>query len=237
MIDVDYGYANARIRGMKSRLLDRKTMDELAAKPDVNALIAELEKTPYREDIADASTRYGGIKCVEYALRRNYTRTFRKIMRIVKGEPAETYVRIFLDRWDIQNVKTILRGKSFHIPQDEVFECLVPAGDLDDVTLGEMIKQPDVKAVIDLLATWHVPYAEAAHPALQGVHRRAQPDRARERAGTGSTTGKGLEAVQREDYDESLVRDMLGRDRRGERQDRAAADPGQDRAGSTPGNT
>ena len=145
---------------MKSRLLDRRTMDELVRKPDVDSLIVELEKTPYKEDIADASTRYAGIYCIEYALRRNYTRTFRKIMGIVKGEPAETYIRIFLRRWDIQNVKTILRGKSFHIPQDEIFECLVPAGDLDDVTLGEMIQQPDVKAVIDLLATWRVPYAK-----------------------------------------------------------------------------
>jgi V/A-type H+/Na+-transporting ATPase subunit C len=205
---MDYGYANARIRGMKSRLLDRKTMDELAAKPDVNALIVELEKTPYKEDIADSSTRYGGIQCVEYALRRNYTRTFRKIMRIVKGEPAETYIRIFLDRWDVQNVKTILRGKSFHIPQDEVFECLVPAGDLDDVTLGEMIKQPDVKAVIDLLATWRVPYAK---PLTR--HFKEYADERNlivlENALDRFYYQKGLEAVQGDDYDERLVRDML----------------------------
>jgi V/A-type H+/Na+-transporting ATPase subunit C len=49
---VDYGYANARIRGMKSRLLGRRALDELAAKPDISALIVELEKTPYKHDLA-----------------------------------------------------------------------------------------------------------------------------------------------------------------------------------------
>lgn len=206
---MDYGYANARIRGMKSRLLDRRTLDELAQKPDLDALIVELEKTPYKDDIADASTRYAGIYCVEYALRRNYTRMFKKIVGIVRGEPAEAYVRILLHRWDIQNIKTVLRGKSFHIPQDEVFECLVPAGDLDDVTLGEMIKQPDIKAVIDLLATWHIPYAK---PLTR--HFREYTDGRNlivlESALDRFYYAKGLEAVQRDDYDENLVRDMLG---------------------------
>jgi V/A-type H+-transporting ATPase subunit C len=41
----------------------------------------------------------------------------------------------------------------------EIIECLVPAGQLDDTTLIELIKQPDVKAVIDLLATWGIEYS------------------------------------------------------------------------------
>jgi V/A-type H+-transporting ATPase subunit C len=42
----------------------------------------------------------------------------------------------------------------------EIVECLVPAGQLDDTTLIELIKQPDVKAVIDLLAMWGIDYAK-----------------------------------------------------------------------------
>jgi V/A-type H+-transporting ATPase subunit C len=194
---------------MKSRLLDSRTMDELARKPDLASLIVEMEKTPYREDIADASTRYAGIQCVEYALRRNYTRMFGRILGFVRGEPAEAYIRILMHRWDIQNIKTVLRGKSFHIPQGEVFECLVPAGDLDDVTLGEMIKQPDVRAVIDLLATWHIPYAR---PLIR--HFREYTDERNlivlESALDRFYYSTGLEAVRRDKYDENLVRDMLG---------------------------
>ena len=33
-------------------------------------------------------------------------------------------------------------------------------GELDEVTLTELIKQPDVRAVIDMLATWGMVYAK-----------------------------------------------------------------------------
>ena len=67
---------------------------------------------------------------------------------------AARYVRIFLNRWDVHNLKTILRGKNIHSPPEEIREALVPAGTLDEATLVELLKQNDVRDVIDLLATW-----------------------------------------------------------------------------------
>jgi len=112
VIRVGYEYANARIRAMKSRLLDRRELEELAGKLDIESVINQLEETPYREEIEDASVKYTGIACVEYALRRSLSNTFRLILSSVKGEDAQTLMQIFLNRWDIQNIKTILRGKT-----------------------------------------------------------------------------------------------------------------------------
>lgn len=159
MISVEYDYANARIRAMKSRLLERKELEELAAKLDIDSVINQLQETPYREDIDDASVRHSGIACVEYALRRNLGKTFRLILSFVKGEDAQILMRIFLNKWDIQNIKTILRGKNISAAANEILESLSPAGALDDATLVELVKQPDVKAVIDLLATWGIEYS------------------------------------------------------------------------------
>ena len=61
---------------MKSRLLDHRTLDNLILQPDLDSLIGELEKTPYRDDIIKARGRYTGISCIEYALRKNFVRTF-----------------------------------------------------------------------------------------------------------------------------------------------------------------
>jgi V/A-type H+-transporting ATPase subunit C len=156
---MDYGYANARIRGMKSRLMDRKALEGLINIPDIDSLIIELENTQYKDDIQDAMTKYRGIDCVEYALRKNFTRTFKKILGFVEDQVAEKYIKIFLDRWDIQNIKTILRGKNIHATPEEMIECLMPAGELDEKTLIELIKQPDIKSVIDVMATWDVEYS------------------------------------------------------------------------------
>ena len=159
MTKVDYEYVGARIRGMKSRLLQRKELEALGAKLDISSLIDELENTPYRPDLEDASVRHTGLACVEEALRRNLGKTFRLIFSFVKGEDAETLINIFLNKWDIQNIKTILRGKNIQEVPEEIAESLAPAGALNDATLTELIKQPDVKAVIDLLATWGIEYA------------------------------------------------------------------------------
>ena len=37
---MDYGYVNARIRGMKSRLLDRPALENLIFQPDMESLIS-----------------------------------------------------------------------------------------------------------------------------------------------------------------------------------------------------
>jgi V/A-type H+-transporting ATPase subunit C len=156
---MDTGYVNARVRGMHSFLFDQKQLNSLILKPDIDSLITELEKTQYKEDIQHALIIATGIKGVEYALRLNLIRTFRKILSFVEGETGEKYVSIFLSRWDVHNIKTILRGRKVHIPTQDIRECLIPAGTLDDATVVELLKQPDIKGVIDLLATWGHPSA------------------------------------------------------------------------------
>ncbi|HWQ66214.1 MAG TPA: V-type ATPase subunit [Methanospirillum sp.] len=151
---MDTGYVNARVRGMHSFLLTRKQLDSLILKPDIDSLITELEKTPYQEDLQRALLTASGVRGIEHALRLNLIRTFQKILSFVKGEVGEKYIHIFLTQWDVDNVKTILRGKKVHIPSQEIRDCLIPAGDLDETTLVELLKQPDIKSVIDLLATW-----------------------------------------------------------------------------------
>jgi V/A-type H+-transporting ATPase subunit C len=156
---MDYGYINARVRGMYSNLLDRKSYDALLIRQDLPSVVTELEKTPYKKEIEEAQVIYSGICSVEAALRKNLVKNYQTVLDLVRGTKAERYIKIFLSRWDVQNIKSILRGKNILAPHDEIFECLVPAGELDDPTLAELLKQPDVRTVIDLLATWEIPYA------------------------------------------------------------------------------
>lgn len=156
---MDYGYINARVRGMHSVLLDKKSYDTLLISQDLPSILSEMEKTPYKREIEEASVIRTGIAAVDFALRKNLVRTYQNISDLVRGTRAEDYIRIFLSRWDVQNIKTILRGKNIHASHDEIFECLVPAGQLDDATLTELLKQPDVRSIIDLMATWNIPYA------------------------------------------------------------------------------
>ena len=77
-------YVNARVRGMTGRLINRHEFDRLIAQTSVDGVITELEKTSYHDDILEARVLHKGINCIEYALRNNLAKTFKKICRSVK---------------------------------------------------------------------------------------------------------------------------------------------------------
>ena len=155
----DYGYPNARIRGMKSHLFDAVFYQKLIAEQSLQGIISLLTKTPYGPDINAAMIKYKGIQGVDEGLRINVMRTFRKVYEIVDAEGRRLVV-ILIGRWDVANIKTILRGKQIGVTADVIQESLIPAGELDENVLREIAMQIDVKSCIDLLATWEIPYAQ-----------------------------------------------------------------------------
>lgn len=207
---MDYGYINARMRGMKSRLLSHRALDDLILKPDLDSLITDLENSPYREDIIAAKGQLTGILLIEYALRQNFIKTFRKVQDFARQqEEAEQYIRIFLHRWDVQNIKTILRGRNIHATSDEIQSCLVPAGELDDATFRELLRQPDLRATIDLLATWRIRYAKPLTEAFPEFAR-AKDLAILECALDRFYYQDALASVKAPTYNNNLIRDLLG---------------------------
>ena len=69
------------------------------------------------------------------------------------GEPR-SLLCVILSRWDIFNIKTILRGKQRGRPKEEISAAFVPIGELDEPKLTELVNQPDIKTVVDMLVTW-----------------------------------------------------------------------------------
>jgi V/A-type H+-transporting ATPase subunit C len=208
VVRVEYDYVNARIRGMKSRLLGTPVLETLILKPDVEAVIAELGNTAYKDEIEKASVQFSGIRCVEVALRKDFSAAFRKILHLMQGEKSEKYIKILLNRWDVQNIKTILRGKKISVTADEIIECLVPAGQLDDTTLIELIKQPDVREVIDLLATWGIEYSR---PLTRNFKEYTEKNdlAVLEYAIDKFYYENALETLRKESYDDRIIRDMI----------------------------
>ena len=208
VVRVECEYVNARIRGMKRHLLHTSVFETMILKPDVESIITELGTTSYKEEIEKASIQYTGITCIEVALRKDFAHAFRKILGFMKGDESEKYIKILLGRWDVQNIKTILRGKNIHVTSAEILECLVPAGELDETTLVELIKQPDVKAVIDLLATWGISYAKP----LTSTFKEFSETRdlaILEYAIDRFYYKNSLKAVKGESYDDRILRDMI----------------------------
>ncbi|MEW5960380.1 MAG: V-type ATPase subunit [Chloroflexota bacterium] len=166
-----YGYGNARLRAMRSHLLTAADYSALLAKASIEELITALAETPYQKDIEVALVRMEGVRCVFEAVRANLTRTLRQIRGFFEGEPL-TLVDLLLRRWDRHNLLTILRGHSQEISPELVLSSIVPVGwQLDEVALRELVHQPGLRAAIDLMTTWRLPYARV----LRQAQARADP--------------------------------------------------------------
>ena len=156
MTDFDYG--NARLRAMKSRLLPRRSLEELAEAGSVQGLITALTNTAYREAVEMALVRLTGIECLAEALRNDLVATLGKARAFFSGSAGDL-AALVLRRYDVHNLKTVLRGLERHVPANEILANILPVGELRPADLAELARAASVRVAIDLLATWGMPLA------------------------------------------------------------------------------
>jgi V/A-type H+-transporting ATPase subunit C len=160
---------------MKSRLLGPKGILELLALPDLGARLDFLKKTEYGEAVAAHLSREPHpLRGAERGLRARLLQDLARIDRFLGGERAQPLYRALLGFEDGWNLKTILRGMARGEPPDRIFLLLAPTPALDDAALGELMRQREAKAVVDLLATWQSPYALPLQEALPEYLRRGE---------------------------------------------------------------
>ena len=161
----DYGYSNARIRGMRSRLLKQAFFDDLMMSKDIVAVIQKMMQTEYGPDLENRILQGRTATQVDEALKDNMVATFRKVLRFANDE-ATTLLVTLLGRWDLFNIKTIIRGKHMKLSNEETLEGLIAVGQLTHIDTEELVRQHDVPAVVDTLATWGLPFAAALREVL-----------------------------------------------------------------------
>jgi len=155
----DYDYGNARIKAMKSRLLTPRELDSLLAAGDLQGMIAVLTKTSYQKSVEIALTRTSGMDSIDDAIRSDLENTVGKIRTFYTGS-TRTMVDIWLRSYDVQNIKTILRGLAKHIPADEIYRSLLPVGSLRFNLLRDMTSLDNPREAIDMLVSLGQPEAE-----------------------------------------------------------------------------
>jgi V/A-type H+-transporting ATPase subunit C len=158
---------------MRSRLFGRAEYEALLAKSSLDELIAALSKTLYRDQVELALIQADKQRCVPEAVRLNFTGTLRQMHHFYEGEP-QLLLDLLLRRWDRHNLLTILRGQRNAVAPDTVLAALIPVGQLDEVALRELARQPGLRAAIDLLTTWQLPYARPLRAV--GARQGATPD-------------------------------------------------------------
>lgn len=143
---VKYAYITGRVRAMKTKLIPHEMYQRMLGM-EIPEITRYLEETQYKEEIDSMAKDYSGAELVEYATFANLAKTYRKLLQVSIDEP-QFLILEYLRRWDIWNIKTILRGKFHGASEEEIMKYLVPAGELDLEFLEGLAKKERVEEVI-----------------------------------------------------------------------------------------
>lgn len=156
----DYGYINARVRGMKSKLLDPGFYSAALDGSDFRAFMAQLSQSPYMRELEEAQGREAGLGAVDRAVARHVYSSARSLLSFSDGQPREL-IGLLLMRFDLANVKAIARGKHAQKAGEEIHGSLFPAGEFKPALLEQAAAAADMAAAAQLLALTGSPIGRA----------------------------------------------------------------------------
>jgi len=143
---VKYAYITGRVRAMKTKLIPPEMYPRMQSM-DASEIARYLEETQYKDEIDALSKDYSGTELIEHATFANLAKTYRKLLDVSIDEP-QFLILEYLRRWDIWNIKTVIRGKFYGASDAEIMKYLVPAGELDAEFLDGLTKKGTVQEVI-----------------------------------------------------------------------------------------
>jgi V/A-type H+-transporting ATPase subunit C len=142
----NYAYVTARVKAKKSLLISKDNYPKLMLM-DLNEIGRFLGETQYQVEMTELATRYDGVNLIELGTSKNLARVFTDILNYSKGDLRYMLER-YLMRWDIWNIKTILRGKYYGASTEDILEDIVAAGKYDEGFINILISLEDVEAVL-----------------------------------------------------------------------------------------
>jgi V/A-type H+/Na+-transporting ATPase subunit C len=145
----NYAYAVTRVRAMKSKLLPKETYPRLL-NMGIDEITRFIQESEYKNDVDELAMKYSGGDLAEHALNRNLALTYDKLLRITSGE-LNYLITAYLKRYDIWNIKTLLRGKIYNAAVEDILESLISAGEFTYTLLSELAAKATYQEVIDAL--------------------------------------------------------------------------------------
>jgi V/A-type H+-transporting ATPase subunit C len=159
----NYAYVSARVRAKRAKLLPAEEYARLLAR-DASEIARALQEGTYKADIDALAGRYRGAELVERATRNHLGRVYEEVRGFATGELA-AMIGMYLARYDLQNLKTILRAKFARARPEETATELVPAGALAP-RLDELVR---IERIEDLpQALQGTPWRRVLQPLLEG---------------------------------------------------------------------
>ncbi len=202
-----YEYLNTRVRVMLAKLLKPQQFLALLELRELTELLRALSDTDYAPELERCSVEFSGYELIEQTVLRNGQRIFTHLMRIAPEEPRQL-IELVLERFEVFNLKTIVRGVHARVSAAEIARSLYPSIIYSQAFYAELLQRGTLRGILDyLLSTgnrYYKPLA-AVFPEYERTGRLALLEHALD-----SFYFAQARERLREDQNAQIVRDALG---------------------------
>ena len=141
-----YPYTYVRTTVMKSLLFKKEDYHKML-KMGFSEIAKFLQDSHYKKEINALATEYSGADLLELALNKNLSESFKKLMRISPYELC-LLIKEYIKRKDIEDIKTILRGKFTNADEKFILRSITAAGTLSYDFLASLLKKESIEDVL-----------------------------------------------------------------------------------------
>ena len=141
-----YPYTYVRTAVMKS-LLFKKDDYQKMMKMSFSEIAKFLQDSNYKKEINALATEYSGADLLELALIKSLAESFKKLIRISPDE-LSMIIREYAKRKDVEDLKTILRGKFTNSDDKAIIRSITGAGTLSYEFLLSLMKKESIEEVL-----------------------------------------------------------------------------------------
>ena len=150
----EYGFVNARIRGMKSRFLTVGNYESLLSSNSYEDFIKILSGTYYGQVITrDSGTTRPSPEDLALILSRDFADVAANLSRSLTGKVRE-FTNMYLEMFMAERVKSIIRGIHVGLDRDEILRFAVPSTPEQASLFETLVDAGSVSKMIDLLPQW-----------------------------------------------------------------------------------
>ncbi|MCL4374177.1 MAG: V-type ATPase subunit [Candidatus Marsarchaeota archaeon] len=144
-MDSTYIGKYGQLRVLGTELLGKGAMYDLEQKWD--DFLKILSGTTYRREIDEFSALYRGPDLIDVVLNAHMMRIMENAMFAVPPG-ARSFVKAYLNKWDIENIKLILSAKVLNYPVEQTEKFLMVQHDVPAGLLAGIITRDDYKNII-----------------------------------------------------------------------------------------
>ena len=147
-LDECYPYTYVRVTTMKSKLLGRDDYNKLL-KMGFGEISKYLQDSEYKKEINELALHLRGADLIEAALDKNLTASFSKL-RTISPQELDLLINAYAKRFDIFNIKTVIRGKFASLNKEEILSAIKPVGRFNIKLIESMIDADSIEQILDI---------------------------------------------------------------------------------------